>query len=217
MADSVVRAVHGGEVVVVRLPSDATRALAALDDVERDLTGVVRVVVLSAQDGDFACDDVEHARSADALRLRHDVLSWLRRPDLISIAAIGGRAFGTGLQVALACDFRVLGADAELAVTEVAAGAVAALVSTSRLAELAGPAAALELMITGRRLSATQAAAHRLANLVVPAGELDAAVDDLVCAVLAAPRAAVTEAKALLAASVDDDELVAELRLLDGE
>jgi enoyl-CoA hydratase/carnithine racemase len=65
--------------------------------------------------------------------------------------------------------------------------------------DLVGYARALELCATGRRIGAQEAAAVGLANLVVPRAELDAATGDLCAAVLASPRAAVTEIKALLA------------------
>ena len=212
MAEAVVRSVHGGALVSVQLPADATSAFAVLSEAGRALTGAARVVVLSAPSGVFVTD--EGTPSEGELCRRHESAAWLRRPDLISIAAVRGAAFGAGLQLALACDLRVLADDALLAVTEVQAGSVPALGSSRRLFDAVGPAVGLELMITGRRLSAAQAVELRLANLAVPADQLDAAVADLVDAVLGAPREAVTEAKALLAASGVDD-LAAALRLLE--
>ena len=212
MAEAVVRAVHGGAVVSVQLPPDATRAFAVLSEAGRELTGAVRVVVVCAPAGGFGPD--EGTPSEGEFRRRHESVAWLRRPDLISIAAVRGPAFGAALQLVLACDFRVLADDAVLAVTEVQTGSVPGLGSTRRFLDAVGPAVGLELMITGRRLTAAQAVGLRLANLAVPADQLDPAVADLVAAVLAAPRDAVTEAKALLAASGADD-LTAALRLLD--
>jgi enoyl-CoA hydratase/carnithine racemase len=65
--------------------------------------------------------------------------------------------------------------------------------------ELVGYARALEICVTGRRVAAAEAERIGLATLVVPVSELDAAVQDLCAAVLAAPRDAVVEIKALLA------------------
>ncbi|HWH02032.1 MAG TPA: enoyl-CoA hydratase/isomerase family protein, partial [Pilimelia sp.] len=127
--------------------------------------------------------------------------TWLRRPDLITIAAVAGPAVGAGLQLALACDLRVLAEDAELAMPEVTLGLVPDLGATGRLVELVGYARALELCLTGRRVHAAEADRLGLANLVVPRADLDAAVADLVAAVLAADRSAAAELKALLSAA----------------
>jgi enoyl-CoA hydratase/carnithine racemase len=125
--------------------------------------------------------------------------AWLRRPDLISVARVQGHAVGAGFQLALACDLRVLARDASLAMAEVTLGLVPDLGGTKRLVELVGYARALEICVTGRRLNAVEADRIGLATVVVPGGELDAAVADLVAAVLVAPRDAVVEVKALLA------------------
>ena len=129
--------------------------------------------------------------------------AWLRRPDLISVAGVHGHAVGAGFQLALACDLRVLALDAQLAMAEVALGLVPDLGGTKRLVELVGYARALEICVTGRRLDAAEADRIGLATVVVPGAELDGAVADLVAAVLAAPRDAVVEVKALLAGAAD--------------
>jgi enoyl-CoA hydratase/carnithine racemase len=125
--------------------------------------------------------------------------SWLRRPDLISVAAVQGHAIGAGFQLALACDLRVLAHDAQLAMAEVTLGLVPDLGGTKRLVELVGYARALEICVTGRRLDAAEADRLGLATVVVSRADLDGAVADLVAAVLAGPRDAVVEIKALLA------------------
>ncbi|MGH3646245.1 MAG: enoyl-CoA hydratase/isomerase family protein, partial [Micromonosporaceae bacterium] len=70
---------------------------------------------------------------------------------------------------------------------------------TKRLVELVGYARALELCLTARRVEADEALRIGLAALVVAPGELAETVDDLVSALLSAPRGAVSEIKALLA------------------
>jgi enoyl-CoA hydratase/carnithine racemase len=130
-----------------------------------------------------------------------EAFSWLRRPDIVTIAAVQGHAIGAGFQLALVCDFRVLADDAKFTMGEVTLGLVPDLGGTKRLVELVGYARALEICVTGRRVAAAEAERIGLANIVVPGADLDAAVRDLTAAVLAAPRDAVVEIKALLAAA----------------
>jgi len=205
----------------------------ALRSFERQLTGDVRVVVVRGEGRCFsagldlsvatapAADGGEFARvaagsdSAALARIAEfqAAFAWLRRPDLITIAAVQGHAIGAGFQLALACDLRVIADDAKFCMAEATLGLVPDLGGTKRLVELVGYARALELCVTGRRVDAEEADRVGLANLVVPGPELDGAVKDLVAAVLAAPRDAAVEIKALLlgaAARTDDEQLGAE-------
>ncbi|MCF3964913.1 enoyl-CoA hydratase/isomerase family protein [Streptomyces fuscigenes] len=124
--------------------------------------------------------------------------TWLRRNDLLSVAAVQGHAIGAGFQLALACDLRVAADDAQFAMRETSLGIVPDLAGSHPLVELVGYARALEICVTGRFVHGDEAERIGLANLVVPRAELDAAVGDLTAALLAAPRSAVIETKALL-------------------
>jgi enoyl-CoA hydratase/carnithine racemase len=124
--------------------------------------------------------------------------AWLRDPAIVSVAAVRGQAIGVGFQLALACDLRVLADDAQLGIQEPALGRVPYLTGTKPLVDIVGLPRALELCLTGRQVGAAEAAALRLAELVVPAGELDAAVADLAAALLAADAAAARATKAAL-------------------
>ena len=88
------------------------------------------------------------------------------------IAAINGAAFGGGLELALACDLRIAAVSAELGLTEVRLGIIPGAGGTQRLARLAGIAAAKELILTGRRVSATRAYGLGIVSEVVPAEAL---------------------------------------------
>ncbi|WP_377268802.1 enoyl-CoA hydratase/isomerase family protein [Peterkaempfera sp. SMS 1(5)a] len=139
--------------------------------------------------------------------------SWWRRPDVITVAAVQGHAVGAGFQLALACDLRVVADDVQFAMKETALGLVPDLTGTKPLVALVGYARALEICVTGRWVYAEEAVAGGLANLAVPAAELDAAARDLAGALLAAPRNAVIETKALLQGAVDrgyDEQRAAE-------
>jgi len=199
----------------------------ALREIGRSLAGDVRVVVVRgagrtfssgldlsvAQEAFAGLSGLAEQAAADRIAEFQEAFSWLRRPDLVTVAAVQGHAIGAGFQLALACDLRILADDAQLSMAEVILGLVPDLGGTKRLVELVGYSRAIEICVTGRRLAAAEAERIGLATLVVPAAELDAAVRDLCAAVLAAPRDAVVEVKALVAAAAGRsfaDQLTAE-------
>jgi enoyl-CoA hydratase/carnithine racemase len=194
---------------------------ARFEKISRELPGDVRVVIVRGEGRAFSAGlDLSVARGngdssfAELVRLSPEKCAeriaefqaafiWLRRPSLVTVAAVQGHAIGAGFQLALGCDLRVLADDARLSMAEVTLGLVPDLGGTKRLAELVGYSRALEICVTGRRVSAAEADRIGLATAVVPAAELDSAVADLVAAVLAADRGAVSEIKALLAGAGD--------------
>lgn len=138
---------------------------------------------------------------------------WLRRPDIVTIAAVQGHAVGAGFQLALACDLRIAATDAQFTMAEPSLGLVPDLGGTQVLVDLVGYSRALEICATGRRVGAAEAAAIGLVNLVVDNADLAGAVDDLVAAIRAANADAVAATKALLLDARDRsyaDQLLAE-------
>lgn len=123
---------------------------------------------------------------------------WLRRPDLVTIAAVRGHAIGAGFQLALSCDLRILADDARLCMKEPALGLVPDLTGTKPLVDIVGVNRAIEICLTARRVGAQEARELGLAELVVGVDELSGAVDDVVAALLATDREAATATKALL-------------------
>jgi enoyl-CoA hydratase/carnithine racemase len=197
--------VAADEILTLELPATEESLCATLTAAGRSITGVVRLVILRGEGDDFY--DGSAAGASSRLPDMPGALGWLRRPDVIALAAIRGRATGAGLDVAMACDLRVVADDAELApsakmTAATTEGGLGVGVDTIlRLGQAMGYPRALEFLIAGGRLSGNQAAALGLANLAVEAGKLDAAVDDLVASVLSTPRATATMAKAALSAS----------------
>jgi enoyl-CoA hydratase/carnithine racemase len=100
----------------------------------------------------------------------------LRKP---TIAAMNGSAFGGGLELAMACDFRILVEGAEVGLTEVRLGIMPGAGGTQRLPRLVGEARAKELIMLGRRISAARAFEIGLVMQVVPRTQLAAAVEVL--------------------------------------
>jgi enoyl-CoA hydratase/carnithine racemase len=130
----------------------------------------------------------------------------LARPGLISIAAVQGHAVGAGFQLALACDLRLAAEDAQFTMAEVTLGLVPDLGGTKRLVELVGYSRAAAICLTGRRVGAAEALRIGLVNEVVPTVGLAAAAQAWAEQILALPRTAVTEIKALLLAAADRDQ-----------
>ena len=149
--------------------------------------------------------------------------TWWSRPDLVSIAAVQGAAIGAGFQLALACDLRIAASDAFFRMAEPSLGLVPDLGGTAVLVETLGTSRALEICLTGRPVAAPEALAWGLVNDVVPPGDLDGAVEELVTTLLAAPRDAAVETTALLRGATGRRpteqraaEREAQLRLLRG-
>src|SRR5436309_9944704 len=111
------------------------------------------------------------------------------------VAAINGQCWGGGCELALACSVRVAARSATLAQPEVAAGIIPGAGGTQRLPRLVGPGRALELTLTARPVSADEAAAIGLVEVVLPDdGFLEAAID-WTRAMASHPRSALVAAK----------------------
>jgi enoyl-CoA hydratase/carnithine racemase len=103
-------------------------------------------------------------------------LARLRQP---TIAAVHGNAYGGGLELALACDLRILSSEATLGLTEVGLGTVPGWGGTGRLRAAIGVARTKELIFTGDPLTAARAADWGLVSQVTAPGEVLAAANAL--------------------------------------
>jgi enoyl-CoA hydratase/carnithine racemase len=178
-----------------------------LDALESDTSA--RVVVLTGDGLYFSVGaDLKELATLDPSRAPAIVaagqalfsrLEGLRQP---VIAAINGMALGGGLELALACDLRIVGDSAKLGSPEVNYGLMPAYGGTQRLPRLVGAAKAKELIFTGNMVSAAEAVRIGLANRSVPAGqELRAARDIAHTIAQRAPRAVQGAKRAIRAAS----------------
>lgn len=138
----------------------------------------VRVVVVTGAGDQAFCAgaDLKERRtmSEDDVRAFLDLLKAslgaLDRMPKPAIAAINGLALGGGLEIALACDLRVMAPGAEVGLTEVSLGVIPGAGGTQRLARVVGEARAKELILLSRRVGAEQALALGLVHEVAPAG-----------------------------------------------
>jgi methylglutaconyl-CoA hydratase len=113
------------------------------------------------------------------------------------ISVVQGAAIGGGLGLAVASDFVLAEESAVFATSEVLLGIVPGVISPYVLRKV-GLAAAAPMMLTGRRLDAREAAAMGLVTRVVPAPELERALQDVVLDFLAAGPEAQRRTKGLL-------------------
>ncbi|MFI0353708.1 enoyl-CoA hydratase/isomerase family protein [Actinomadura sp. 9N407] len=186
------------------------RGLAAIG---RGLPADVRVVVLRGAGPSFSAgidlgmfsgggegfsDGSDPAATDRFIAELQEGYTWLRRPDIVTIAAVHGHAIGGGFQLALACDMRVIADDTKFCMKESALGLVPDLTGTKPLVEAVGLARALELCLTARTVGAEEAARLGLAEIVVPREGLDEAVRGLTQSLLAVNAGAAVATKRLL-------------------
>jgi 2-oxoglutaroyl-CoA hydrolase len=161
----------------------------------------VRLVVLTGAGGAFtAGGDVAGFLEVSPERLSR--LAWnVAAPERCPkpvIARVEGYCLGVGLELALACDFRIATTDAQLGLPEVGLGMIPGSGGTQRLARLIGLGRAKDVIMRRRRITAADALAWGLVSEVVPLDQLDASVDRAVTELLELSPLALAMAKRVL-------------------
>ncbi len=100
----------------------------------------------------------------------HTLYQRIERLPIPVIAAIGGAALGGGLELALTADLRVASDNAVLGLPEVDLAIIPGNGGTQRLARIVGPARAMEMVFTARRISAQEALGYGLIQALVAPG-----------------------------------------------
>lgn len=117
------------------------------------------------------------------------------------VCQIHGGCIGGAMELALACDLRVMAADAIIGMPETRVGLIPDVGGSSRLPAIVGLGRAKELIMTSKLIDGTEAERIGLVNRVAPAEELDAATEQLVGELLACAPTAVGLAKRVLDAA----------------
>lgn len=136
-----------------------------------------------------------------------------------TIAQIHGGCIGGAMELALACDLRVMAAEAVIGLVETRVGLIPDVGGSSRLPSVVGLGRAKEMIMTSKLVDGTEAERIGLVNRVAPAAELDAATQQLVdellqCAPVAvglAKRVIDGAAKPMLAASLEQEVIVQQI------
>lgn len=178
--------------VVVELAADPPGAVV--------LWGGPRIFAAGADVAEFTEPDGA-PRIADAF---HRVTSALSALPRVTIAAITGYALGGGLELALACDLRVVSESARLGQPEILLGIVPGGGATQRLPRLVGVSRAKDLIYTGRQVAADEALRIGLADRIVARERvLDEALE-LAASFAAGPLVALAAAKRVIDEGVEE-------------
>jgi enoyl-CoA hydratase/carnithine racemase len=150
--------------------------------------------------------------------------SWIPKLACPSIAAVQGHAYGAGLQLAIACDFRVFGRNAKVGLTETRYGILPDMGATVRLPRIVGESRARELILFGEVIDAADALRIGLANRVVADADVLSAASELAVRLAGQPPLAVQGARRAIDAAwcrdPDDSFAVAveaQIRWLESE
>ncbi|GAB1857837.1 enoyl-CoA hydratase-related protein [Flavobacteriaceae bacterium MHTCC 0001] len=130
-----------------------------------------KAFVAGADISEFADYSVEEGThlSANGQKLLFDFIENLSTPVM---AAINGFALGGGLELAMACHFRVASDNAKMGLPEVSLGVIPGYGGTQRLPQLVGKGRAMEMIMTAGMIDAKKALSYGLVNHVVPQKEL---------------------------------------------
>jgi enoyl-CoA hydratase/carnithine racemase len=139
----------------------------------------------------------------EVTRIWQSCIRRLGNSSLPSIALLHSYTLGVGLELALACDFRIAADYTVLSLEEARLGLIPDVGGTTNLMRLVGPARARELILTGRRIDAPTAEQWGLVNQVVPADDLIEAGDKLAGEIVACAPLAISAAKRVMHALED--------------
>lgn len=149
------------------------------------------------------------------IRHGHRIFDRLAELRQVTIAAVNGGAMGGGLELAAACDFRVVEAGAKFSLPETALGMAPGWSGTQRLARRFGAQAVRRMALAGDAFDAQAAHALGMADRIAPAGQSLTVAEELARAILARGPAAVQTAKLMLAAA-EGESMAAAVEALAG-
>ncbi|HEY5427255.1 MAG TPA: 3-hydroxyacyl-CoA dehydrogenase NAD-binding domain-containing protein [Candidatus Tumulicola sp.] len=155
----------------------SARLLAAVEAAERDPQ--IAAIAFAGANGTFSggadVNDFQAEPVPGAVSIR-DVIAAVERGAKTYVAAIDGNALGGGLELSLACDYRVATKRSKLGLPEIKLGLLPGAGGTQRLPRLIGAQAALEFMLKGKSHSADEAKALGILDDVVDGDAVEAAV-----------------------------------------
>jgi enoyl-CoA hydratase/carnithine racemase len=174
--------------------------LDALCRIEKDAE--IRVLIVTGAGKAFQAGadiaELKQMKPLDILRWNEGIVrinAGLEKLPQPVIAAVNGAAMGGGLELALACTFRIVAESAKLGLPEVKLGIIPGTGGTQRLPRLIGKGKAAEMILTGDAIDATEAYRIGLANRIAPDGETLKFAEELAARIMANAPVAVEMAK----------------------
>jgi len=174
--------------------------LDALGRIEKDAE--IRVLIVTGAGKAFQAGadiaELKQMKPLDLLRWNEGIVRINARLEKLPqpvIAAVNGAAMGGGLELALACTFRVVAESAKLGLPEVKLGIIPGTGGTQRLPRLIGKGRAAEMILTGDAIDAAEAYRIGLANRIAPDGETLKFAEELAARIMANAPVAVEMAK----------------------
>jgi len=130
-----------------------------------------KAFVAGADISEFSDFDIEQGSELAALGQK-TLFDYIENLETPVIAAVNGFALGGGLELAMACHFRVASTNAKMGLPEVSLGVIPGYGGTQRLPQLVGKGRAMEMIMTAGMIDANQALAYGLVNHVQAQEEL---------------------------------------------
>jgi enoyl-CoA hydratase len=164
-----------------------------------------KAFVAGADISEFANFSIEEGAhlAAQGQELLFDFVENLKTP---VIAAVNGFALGGGLELAMACHFRVASDNAKMGLPEVSLGVIPGYGGTQRLPQLVGKGRAMELIMTAGMIDAETAKSYGLVNHVVPQTELLTFVNSIATKIIRNSPIAISKAIKAINANFKDGE-----------
>ncbi|WP_435685582.1 enoyl-CoA hydratase/isomerase family protein [Sedimenticola selenatireducens] len=134
------------------------------------------------------------------------VFAQLEAMPMVTVAQIEGAALGGGLELALACDLRVVADTARIGLPEAGLGLLPGAGGTQRLTRLCGDAVARRMILSAEVLDGVQAEKLGVVHWVADKAQLPGLVDELLVRIGRVPRDAITECKRCIQAALDPDQ-----------
>ncbi|MFC3282285.1 enoyl-CoA hydratase-related protein [Litchfieldella rifensis] len=189
--------------------------LAELDAVLAELEGrrdLRAVLITGAGEKSFVAGaDITEMRDKtpeQARQFASQALATFKRLERLPVpvvALVNGFCLGGGCELALACDWAIASDNAVFGQPEVGLGVIPGFGGTQRLPRRVGPAMALDLITTGRKIDANEALRIGLVNRVVPQGELESVAEELTRQLAGNGPDAVRSAKQAVHDGMDQD------------
>lgn len=183
----------------------------AINEVGKHDTARAVIITGSGEKSFVAGADIAYMRNLSAAEgrlfgiLGQQVFRSIENMPIPVIAAVNGFALGGGLELAMACDFRIASENARFGQPEVSLGITPGFGGTQRLARLVGPGWAKQLIYTGDMIDAEQALRIGLVNEVVSQNNLMKRAFELACKIASRAPLAVRYAKAAINGGLECD------------